>query len=102
VTARRGNTARNFLRLLEFRLEFGDVYAAAGNRNRAAIIVVPLTGGKKRSWRYTYSPLTLQLLAEAGQLVMTEVKSIPDYADGSLASLGGELSFYQLSLPGPA
>lgn len=96
---RKRNASDDLLRLLRFRLEFGEVYIVTGNTSRAAIIVVPLTGDKKRIWRYTYHTETVMVLQETGALLLEEVESIPDWAGDQLNYLGSSRRNYRATLP---
>lgn len=100
---RRSDSGKDLLRLLAWRMEFGPVYVAIGNRNRAAIIVVPLTGPKKLTWRYTYHPLTVTTQVSAGYLVATPLEEIPggwhEMQLDRLTDPGEELKYWQLTMP---
>ncbi len=97
---RRANASKDLIRLLEYRLAFGPVYAVGGVRNRTALIVVPLTGPKNLSWRYTYSAMTLEAVSASGALIMTPIEAIPGgWSEQRLRTLGEPLRFWEITLP---
>lgn len=55
---------RDFLRLLRWRAQAGDIYAIAGDHDRADILVRSMDGGEDRWIRaYTYPVIGLRAMA---------------------------------------
>lgn len=100
-------TTADFIRLLRFRAQAGEIYAVAGEHDRADILVRSLDTGPDRWVRgWTYPVLGLRAMDEAGLLSVEQVAYVPDFdpevlqkTEADRRRFGPEPEFYRIGLP---
>jgi hypothetical protein len=100
-------TTRDFIRLLRFRAQAGEIYAVIGEHSRADILVRSIDTGPDRWVRgWTYPADGLRAMKESGLLSMVQVDAIPDFDPESIQQteadrrrFGPDPEFWRIELP---
>lgn len=100
-------TTQDFIRLLRFRAQAGEIYAVVGEHTRADILVRSIDTGEDRWVRgWTYPAEGLRAMKESGLLPMTRVDAVPGFDPETLQQtaadrrrFGPDPEFWRIELP---
>lgn len=100
-------TTQDFVKLLRFRRQAGEIYAIIGEHDRADIVVRTIDTGPDRWTRgWTYPVLGLRAAAECGFIIMEQVPEIPGFdpevlqrTEASRLRYGDDPEYWRIELP---
>lgn len=100
-------TTQDFIRLLRFRAQAGEIYAIIGEHDRADIMARSIDTGPDRWIRgWTYPVLGLRAMDESGFIIMEQVPEIPGFdpedlqrTEAGQRRYGTDPEFWRIKLP---